>query len=219
MSKFHLFLAMLLFVFLTKLATSAVHAGGCCYAFFDSTPGIASLEPATFEVGFIDPAKTYQQWIGYGDPPRLSNQNIEVNIVDPQVDQSCQLNSPTTDENGVVSGNCTSNSPGEVSIYFSVPGYNQIYQSWFSSVKQKIQFSETTDTQISPTTNSEPTPSEPNETITTNTEDTDERIEDLENKIDNIEQEIEIQQEELNVVQRVLRNINNLLSRLFNFRN
>lgn len=211
MRKYY-FLTLPVFFFFLFIAKSTTYAGGCCFALFESNPGIAGNEPATFRAGFTDPAKTYQSWLGYGEPPRLTHQNITVNISNPDTNDRCELDSDTTDEQGIVTGSCKSDNAGSIDIYFSVPGYNQIYQSWFSSVKQELTFhAPTEEAPIDPVRSSSPAHNAIDSEVKFDEQST---YDDATEDSDTTQTKIEGQDERLNPVQSLIRGIRNFVSRI-----
>lgn len=102
-------LSLVLFV----ATVTASYAGGCCFQKFEVSQGVAGYTSARIFTGFVDP-NFFEA---------LSNTPIEIHIVNPEVDQSCQMDVETTDGQGLVSAACRSSQAGDVTAFFSSPEF------------------------------------------------------------------------------------------------
>jgi hypothetical protein len=188
------FLAFLLFV------TGEVSAGGCCYQSFEATNGVANGELATFNVGFVDPRAPIQT--------KFSNKPIDVHIVKQLPNQNCTLNEDITDENGYITGQCISNTPGTVQVYFSSPVLDDSENETFSYVQQNVVFK---DHSLAVRQN----PDEGNNS-TMSGQVHEEQLARMQDKINELDETVERQQHQLNALQRLIQRLTLVFGRFFN---
>lgn len=196
------------------LRINTVKAGGCCYKYFTSVDGIASVLDAQVRVAFVDP-------VSFGP---LNSQKIEAHVASAKPGQFCVTNTQKTDADGGIAVHCSSPFPGIMSIYFTAPDMDAQANDSIKFYPKTVNFAANpnapaatntpTPTALhmpSVTPSSTPMPKETQQMVPVIAPET----EQLQQRIDSLEKKIEAQEKQLNILQKAVNSIVTFFSQLF----